>query len=456
MYTGVKRGAAVLGGAVVGGALYKGSKRPRISSRIPGISAKQPAMNASNSAWTRCVDRRGRRARRPGQITRFQRKVLSITNMLKPTTTLFTDFTFQVSLANVNQTTGAKWNQPIGWFQMPLFDIYGGEVTGATDPTLVRLVSCGMSSLVTSSSNPAGLRACAYTSTTSSGQNQTAVPYTHRGLLEDADQLGFNFTEGKRLWVGKRSVNFQLRNPTDTGKKVIIYEVTSRTGVNKTWANPSTVSIGAGGLEGTSAPLVTGFDYTPLTCFAVGMQRKGTNMGDMYQYKSVGLTDSPVFNEYFKIKKFCSVYLPPGGTVEKSFNRPKGYVVDTQSVQDKLYTKRSTFLVMKVVPEVILIGAEAGGETGYNSIYPAYDTDRPGDATYPEQARLNPTTGGPLSNLCVIGSVSYRRKYCEFADDTNLGVYVPNGAAPYGSRYFVNSVKVQDPAQNMDVGGDVK
>jgi len=103
---------------------------------------------------------------------------------------------------------------------------------------------------------------------------------------------------------------------------------------------------------------------TPLELGQLGLARVGaqgeTNNLHLWTNPMLSLNDSTDFNDFYKITHKCKVYLPPGGVVEKSFRHGSSRLLKSAHVTENLYDTRTSFVVIKYVPEVQLVETPAG------------------------------------------------------------------------------------------------
>jgi len=107
---------------------------------------------------------------------------------------------------------------------------------------------------------------------------------------------------------------------------------------------------------------------TPLELGQLGLARVGqlgeTNNLHLWTNPMLSLNDSTDFNDFYKITHKCKVYLPPGGVVEKTIRNGTSRLLKMAHVSENLYDKRTTFVVIKYVPEVQLLSTSAGAIIG--------------------------------------------------------------------------------------------
>jgi len=98
---------------------------------------------------------------------------------------------------------------------------------------------------------------------------------------------------------------------------------------------------------------------TPLELAQIGLARVGAVSGannlHLWTNPLLSLNDSTDFNDFYKITHKCKVYLPPGGVVEKSIRHGSSRLLKTAHVTQNLYDTRTSFVVIKYVPEVQLL-----------------------------------------------------------------------------------------------------
>jgi len=104
---------------------------------------------------------------------------------------------------------------------------------------------------------------------------------------------------------------------------------------------------------------------TPLELAELGLARvSGTTGLHLWTNPMLSLNDSTDFNDFYKITHKCKVYLPPGGVVEKSIRHGSSRLLKMAHVTENLYDSRTTFMVVKYVPEVQLLETGLGSELG--------------------------------------------------------------------------------------------
>jgi len=106
---------------------------------------------------------------------------------------------------------------------------------------------------------------------------------------------------------------------------------------------------------------------TPLELGQLGLARVGAvgaTRLNLWTNPMLSLNDSTDFNDFYKITHKCKVYLPPGGVVEKSIHHGSARLLRQSHVSNNLYDTRTTFMVIKYIPEVQLLETGAGGILG--------------------------------------------------------------------------------------------
>jgi len=100
---------------------------------------------------------------------------------------------------------------------------------------------------------------------------------------------------------------------------------------------------------------------TPLELAQMGLSRAGGSNLCLWTNPMLSLNDSTDFNDFYTITHKCKVYLPPGGVVGKTIRHGTSRLLKTAHVSQNLYDKRTSFVVIKYVPEVQLLETTAGG-----------------------------------------------------------------------------------------------
>jgi len=142
---------------------------------------------------------------------------------------------------------------------------------------------------------------------------------------------------------------------------------------------------------------------TPLELGELGLARVSGSTGlHLWTNPMLSLNDSTDFNEFYKITHKCKVYLPPGGVVEKSVRNGSSRLLKMAHVAENLYDSRTTFMVVKYVPEVQLLetgqGVILGGGIPAGVTENGTDFDLVGTINY--RMGFKQTFGAtPVSNL---------------------------------------------------------
>jgi hypothetical protein len=124
------------------------------------------------------------------------------------------------------------------------------------------------------------------------------------------------------------------------------------------WQTDAAVPTFATHPQGWSATSPMGM--TPLEMAEIGLARvSGINNLHLWTNPMLSLNDSTDFNDFYKITHKCKVYLPPGGVVEKSIRHGSSRLLKMAHVTENLYDTRTTFMVVKYVPEVQLLANNA-------------------------------------------------------------------------------------------------
>jgi len=106
---------------------------------------------------------------------------------------------------------------------------------------------------------------------------------------------------------------------------------------------------------------------TPLELGQLGLARVGavgSTRLNLWTNPMLSLNDSTDFNEFYTITHKCKVYLPPGGVVEKSIHHGTARLLKQAHVSNNLFDRRTTFMVIKYIPEVQLLETPSGGILG--------------------------------------------------------------------------------------------
>ena len=145
---------------------------------------------------------------------------------------------------------------------------------------------------------------------------------------------------------------------------------------------------------------------TPLELAQMGLARVGGGTINLWTNPMLSLNDSMDFNNFYTITHKCKVYLPPGGVVAKTIRHGTARLLKMAHVTQNLYDKRTSFVVIKYVPEVQLLETAAGG-----SVF---------GAGVPSGVTENETT------LDLVGTLNYRMAFKQFygaSDKSDLHQY---------------------------------
>jgi len=142
---------------------------------------------------------------------------------------------------------------------------------------------------------------------------------------------------------------------------------------------------------------------TPLELAELGLARVGgTQALHLWTNPMLSLNDSTDFNEFYKVTHKCKVYLPPGGVVEKSVYHGSSRTLRSSHVTENIFDKRTTFMLVKYVPEVQLLeGALAtsiGGGIPCGVTENGVKTDLVGTLSY-RMSFKQMVSATPLSNV---------------------------------------------------------
>lgn len=270
------------------------------------------------------------------------------------------------------------------------------------------------------------------------------------GLVGDPRVFN-NVPASTRFWQGSRSLQLELRNPQQFGMRLNIYYVRSRqTQLHQAGSNgggnPGADLIGNYvTYGGTTSPWssVNRWSWNPLECYAYGVARKGVGADALGALRHMGLNDSPDFKDRWETKSVCSVYMPPGGTMFKTFTHKRPRILNIQHIRQNEYDRSSAYIVIKCVPEVQILPQNTALTGGVAQTEIAVLT-QPGDP-----AAATPVLSTTLPDYHWIGTACYRDTYRILPAVGNYDQIQTLATIPVGT----HTISAQGPyKQNNDIG----
>lgn len=341
--------------------------RSRTVVRHKRVHKKSYANDPTGSTFVKCRDAKLKDVKR--YITPFQRKVMMATMPEFALKTMNSEFTFICKAGPVGNPSSK--GQIVGWNQLAfnLLNPQGIYGTSSGSAMINRLACSSYHSDWVSTGDPFGLFRQGWSS---AGVTNSNIPYVCPTLWTSLSNMNadtaqmYNSGSNCRIWQGETHITLELRNPQQFGVRANIYEVGARAKQEIFHQNSGTNSYLSYNLPNVGNPsfsnLSMAVDYakSPLETFLLGMARKGINQDAVANSRMIGLNDSPDFVDAFRTYKVCSVYVPPGGTLYKSYKIPARFV-DTTHLQRNTYDRSTKFLVIKTVPEIQLLPGNSNG-----------------------------------------------------------------------------------------------
>ena len=307
------------------------------------------------------VKKFGKRTRRSAA---FARKVTNVVYSGLPRSTELYSYAWAASNTASTSNTAVKWVQFCLDPLQAAFQSYN-IANGQLSP-----------SVVTEPGNPSGIAAIlaqenAIGATVTAATGPTVSSSTFDKVVTGA---GFQGAMNKEvLWRQTASqMRVQFKNIKSYAMTLEVMIVKPKRTMSKT------VTTNNGVWYQTDAAALTGLTQmpsgwvasdqqgmTPLELAQLGLARVGadTDSGKrlyLWNNPMLSLNDSQDFNEFYKITQKCKVYLPPGGVVEKSIYHKGGRTLRAPHVTNNLFDTRTSFMVVKYIPEVQLLDVTGG------------------------------------------------------------------------------------------------
>ena len=328
--------------------------RPRVGSRTKRRTALRHPKTDVAGTFVKCKDWK---AKKFGKMSKrhqqFARKVNSVVYSQLPRATELYSYVF-----NLSGTDAGLTNSAVKYAQLcldPLQRIlaapwYNGQLTALTK---------------TGTTNPAGLERLLLQGGSVMGSFESATGPTVGSSTVDAIANGavINIPSAGQevMWrQSASSMKIQFKNVKSYALTLEVMLVKPKRAFGVSAQGDSTDIRGtdtgsAIGNQPTGWTLNTPRSMTPLEQFQIGLARVGGGgQLDAWTNPQISLCDSTDFNDYYNITHKCKVYLPPGGVVEKSVYHKGPRTLTATHLSNHLYDRRTTFMVIKYVPEVNL------------------------------------------------------------------------------------------------------